>query len=509
MQTETITIGTGMLSGVDAVPITVEATTRSASDGTPRILGLVDAAVREAYHRVLHAFYALSLPQPRGVTTVNFAPAAIRKQGAGFDLPLAIALAGAAGMFGPERTRDLCAFGEVSLRGRLLPARGAISVALGARARGAHTLICSTPDAGLCAGIDGLCVIGAETLADALFFVTGQRDLAPVPATHTVTPPSSLDLIDIRGHTTPKIALAVAAAGGHNLLFVGPPGSGKSALCRRMPGLLPLPSDAEWLAILQVHTAAGLAGMPPRQRPLRAPHHTSSCASLLGGGIDVRPGEATLAHNGVLFLDELPEFRRDALEALRQPLEDGLITVGRVLKTVTMPANFTLVAAMNPCPCGYRGHPARPCQCSPAAIARYRNRISGPLLDRIDLQVEVPALDPLVFTVPRDHSQSTAVFRARIEEARARQERRNKTLGEPGANARLDGRALEAACAPIAKLEPLLQELMHLHRLGGRARVRVLRVARTLADLAERDCVQAEDVLEAAALRGYARQFTP
>ncbi len=494
-----------MLVGVDAIPITVEATTRAASDGTPRILGLVDAAVREAYHRVLHAFYELSLPQPRGVTTVNFAPAAVRKQGAGFDLPLAVALAGAAGMFGSSRTEGVCAFGEVSLRGILMPARGAISVALGARARGMHTLLCSIADAELCTGIEDLQVVGAATLADALFFLTGQRQLPAVAPLRPAAPPVALDLSDIRGHATPKLALAVAAAGGHNLLFAGPPGSGKSALCRRLPGLLPPPDEGEWLQILQVHTAAGLQGLPPRQRPLRAPHHSSSCASLLGGGIDVRPGEVTLAHHGVLFLDELPEFRRDTLEALRQPLEDGVVTIGRAQRTVRMPANFTLVAAMNPCPCGYRGHPQRPCHCSPPAIARYRNRISGPLLDRIDLQVEVPALDPSVFAIPGDLAMSSAVLATKIATARTRQAQRNASLGQPGPNAGLDGRALETACAPMAQLEPVLQEILRLHRLGGRARVRLLRVARTLADLADRASVTRDDLLEAAALRGYAR----
>jgi magnesium chelatase family protein len=268
------------------------------------------------------------------------------------------------------------------------------------------------------------------------------------------------------------------------------------------------PAAAARRQILQVHTAAGLQGLPLRQRPLRAPHHSSSCASLLGGGIDVRPGEVTLAHHGVLFLDELPEFRRDTLEALRQPLEDGIVTIGRAQRTVRMPASFTLVAAMNPCPCGYRGHPQRPCQCSPPTIARYRNRISGPLLDRIDLQVEVPALDPSVFAIPRDASLSTEVLAAKIQAARARQSQRNRALGQPGPNSALDGRALEEACAPLAQIEPVLQDILRLHRLGGRARVRLLRVARTLADLSERDTVLPDDLLEAAALRGYARLAT-
>jgi magnesium chelatase family protein len=495
-----------MVVGVEAVPITVEATARGASDGTPRILGLVDAAVREAYHRVLNAFFALSLPSPRGVTTVNFAPAALPKRGAGFDLPLALALAGAGGLFPPARTQGLCAFAEVSLRGHLLPARGAVSVALGARSRGARTLLCSTADAALCAGIDGLSVLGAPTLADALHWLAGHRELDRVPPPAPAAPAAAADLADIRGHETGKRALCVAAAGGHNLLLVGPPGSGKTALCRRLPGLLPPPTPAERLQILQVHTAAGLPGLP-WGRPLRAPHHTSSCASLLGGGADVRPGEATLAHLGVLFLDELPEFRRDALEALRQPLEDGIVTIGRARQTVTMPAAFTLVAAMNPCPCGFRGHPGRPCTCTPMLLARYRSRLSGPLLDRIDLQVEVPALDPGVLRLPPDPQWATAKLRGQVAAARDRQLARNRTGGGPVCNARLEDRLLARACRLDDPVEDLLEELLRLHQQSGRARVRWLRGARTLADLADREPITGDDVLEAAALRGFAREL--
>ena len=499
-----------MVIGVDAEPITIEATARSAGDGTPRILGLVDAAVREAYHRVLNAFFCLSLPTPRGVTTVNFAPASMRKSGSGFDLPLAIALAGSAGAFAPSRTLGLCACGEVSLQGKLLPARGAVSIALMARDRGMTTLLCSAPDSVLCADVEGIVVLGAETLADAIYWVAGRRDLQP--ALRIVSPQrrDALDLADIRGHETPKRALAVAAAGGHNLLFAGPPGSGKSALCRRLPGLLPEPSPQERLEILQVHAAAGLRLPGDGARPLRAPHHTSSSAALLGGGAEVRPGEATLAHCGVLFLDELPEFRRDALEALRQPLEDGEVTVGRARGTVTMPAAFTLVAAMNPCPCGFLGHPSRPCTCTPQAIHRYRARLSGPLLDRMDLQVEVPALDPAALRAPRDERHSTAALRECIDAARKRQLARNgKGAGSATCNARLLDRQLERACRLDQRAEDALEGTLRLAHAGGRARVRLLRVARTLADLDGRDDITTTEILEAAAMRGFARALQP
>ncbi len=502
-QIHTIIIGCGLVQGVDAIPVQVEATARHAGDGTPRLLGLVDACVREAYHRVLQAFFALDLPSPRGVTTVNFAPAALKKHGSGFDLPLALALAGAAGLFAAERAIKLFAFGEVSLRGDILPARGAVSVAVAARREGARAMLCSPADAALCAVVDGLPLHGAATLADAIYWLAGRRPLPPLPRLPRVAEEAVPDLADLRGHATPKKALTVAAAGGHNLLFVGPPGTGKSAMLRRLPGILP-PLDAnERLAVLQVHAAAGLT-LPGERRPLRAPHHTSSGASVLGGGADVRPGEVTLAHHGVLFLDELPEFRRDVLEALRQPLEDGTVTVGRARQTVTMPAQFLLVAAMNPCPCGYRGHRQRPCLCTPAAIARYRSRLSGPLLDRLDLQVEVPSLTAAELRAPEQAEGSTATLRAHVLVAHTRQLRRQTKNGIAVPNARLADRQLLAACAPDDKALHAVDEVLRLHHQSARGRVRLLRLARTLADLDDRDAVQEVDVWEAAALRGFA-----
>ncbi|MCC7397264.1 MAG: YifB family Mg chelatase-like AAA ATPase [Planctomycetes bacterium] len=500
----TITIGCGQVFGVDAVPVHVEATTQNAGDGTPRLLGLVDACVREAYHRVLQAFRALDLPSPRGVTTVNFAPAALKKHGSGFDLPLALALAGAAGLYPPERANGLFAFGEVSLRGHLLPARGAVSVALAARRAEARAMVCSSSDAELCSVVDDLPLHGAATLADAVYWLAGRREL-PRPLPRPPAPPTSCaDLAELRGLHTPKRALTVAAAGGHNLLFVGPPGTGKSALLRRLPGILPPLAAAERLEVLQVHAAAGLSLPPGAARPLRAPHHTSSTVSLCGGGADVRPGEITLAHHGVLFLDELPEFRRDALEALRQPLEDQVVTVGRAQRTVTMPARFLLVAAMNPCPCGYRGHRQRPCLCSPPLVARYRSRLSGPLLDRLDLQVEVPALLPAELRAPEDKAGSTAVLRERVLAAWSRQQHRQTRNGLLTPNARLQDRELAAVCRADEPTLQTLDDVLGRHRQSARGRVRLLRLARTLADLDDRDTIDAGDVLEAAALRGLA-----
>lgn len=498
-----------MVHGVDAVPVLVEATCRSAGDGTPRLLGLVDACVREAYHRVLQAFFALDLPPPRGVTTVNFAPASLKKQGSGFDLPLALALAGAAGLYPPERAEGLFAFGEISLRGDVLPARGAVSVAIAAQQHGATAMLCSPADAATCLVVDDLPLHGSTTLADAIYWLAGRRDLPTPQPRPSVGRSTVADLADLRGHATPKLALTVAAAGGHNLLFSGPPGTGKSAMLRRLPGILPPLTTPERRSVLQVHAAAGLLAGGSNgcgsgsERPLRAPHHTSSAASLLGGGPDVRPGEVTLAHHGVLFLDELPEFRRDLLEALRQPLEDGTVTVGRAQRTVTMPAKFLLTAAMNPCPCGYRGHRMRPCICTPKAIARYRSRLSGPLLDRLDLLVEVPALTARELRGPGEPEGSSSTLRERVMLAHQRQLHRQLSQSEFVANARLEDRDLNRACAAKTPALDALDEILRRHHQSPRGRVRLLRVARTLADLDDRERVAEVDIWQAAALRGF------
>jgi magnesium chelatase family protein len=499
MSEKPVSVGSAVIHGVDAVPIVIEATMRGES-GSPRILGQVDHVVREAYHRILSAFRADGVESPRGTPTINFAPAHVRKSGSGFDLPMALALAGAAGLFSPARLRGVTALGEISLEGAVLPARGAVSAAIAAIQEGRTQMLASEQDAPYAALVPGVQVFPVRRLKDALLWLRGEAAIAPARPPAPVEAPAALDVADIRGHETPKRALMVAAAGWHNLLFVGPPGSGKTALLHRLADLLPDPTEQQALEILKIHTVHGGRPRAWFKRPLRAPHHTSSHASLLGGGTDPRPGEVTLAHHGVLFLDELAEFRREVLEGLRQPLEEGWIAIGRAMRTVVMPADFLLVAAMNPCPCGYHGHPVRPCTCTHAQRRRYAARISGPLLDRFDMLVEVPALDPGQLSLPRDPAHSTARLRELVRAAALRQRRRGG--GTDARNGRLQDAALDRAVGRSREVVLTLEDVLRTYNLSARARVRLLRTARTIADLEGSDAVRRQDILAAARLRG-------
>lgn len=505
MSDQPVCVGSGTLFGVEAVPVTIEVKLHGEA-GTPRLLGLVGPAIREAYHRVLDAFMAEGLPAPRGVPVINFVPAGLPKDGTGFDLPLALALAGAAGIFPPERCAGLAAYGEVTLRGGVIAAPGAVSMALAAREARWRTLLLHPRDAALATLVPGIRTLGVRSLREAVAWLRGELTIAPAA---TMTEPrvsdAAHDLAEICGHETPKRALAVAAAGRHNVLFVGPPGSGKSALVQRLPGLLPPLRADEALEVVKIHSIIDAARTPSSAPPMRAPHHSSSTASLLGGGKNVRPGEVTLAHLGVLFLDELPEFRREALEGLRQPLEDRCITIGRAERVVSMPADCVLVAAMNPCPCGYLGHPRRACVCTSVAQRRYLARVSGPLLDRIDLQVPVPSLPPATLRSAPDPQWSTRALRDMVLAAVERQRHRNREPGSPRdawvANGRLPSPQLNRLTRPSGSVLDALDTVIATYRMSGRGRVRLLRMARTLADLDERSEVREDDVLEAAALR--------
>lgn len=504
-------IRSGALVGVEAVPVDIEVNTGEIGDFGLFIVGLPDAAVKESEDRVLSALANTGLLRPETHTTVNLAPGDLRKEGALYDLPIAIGLVGALGRLDLARCEGLVLAGELSLSGALRPIRGGVALALMARRLGLRGLLLPTASAEEAALVEGVAVHGVGSLDEAVRFLTGE--LRPRPLGPEDSPfrrravAHDVDFDEVKGQQAVRRATEVAVAGGHNLLLIGPPGSGKSLVARRIPTLLPDPSPEEFLEILAIASAAGL---PPGElgqgmrRPFRAPHHTISDVGLIGGGSMPGPGEVSLAHRGVLFLDELPEFRRSALEVLRQPLEDGQVTVSRASAKVTLPARLMLVAAMNPCPCGHLGDRQRECRCTPAAVQRYRSRISGPLLDRIDIQVEAPALsiEELRSAQPGEPS---AAMRARVAAARAAQLRR---FGDrAGAcNAAMGPSDLRAHAALERAQGDLLQQAMERLGLSARAYDRVLKVARTVADLAGSERIATTHLLEAIHYRSLDRR---
>ena len=493
--------------GIDAYPVHVEVDT-DRSLPTFTVVGLPDSAVRESKERVLAAIKNAGYQWPRRKITINLAPADRKKEGSAFDLPIAVGVLAASQQIKPVCLAEFALLGELSLNGSVRPVHGMLPMATSLHQQGLYGMIVPTQNAREAAIANGPLIYGVSSLNEALAILTGDARQRPyelnVEEVFRSNANYGVDFADVRGQDHAKRALEVAASGGHNLLMVGPPGSGKTMLARRLPTILPAPTLREALATTKIHSVAGI--LAPGQalvatRPFRAPHHTISDAGLIGGGAYPRPGEVSLSHHGVLFLDELPEFRRNVVEALRQPLEDHTVTITRAQISLAYPADFTLVAAMNPCPCGYLADARHTCTCSPAAIRRYRARVSGPLLDRIDIHIEVPALayDDLA---NKQGGESSAQILQRVNAARQRQ--LDRFAGELFCNAHMSTRHTRRHCALDDAGQALLEKAMARLGLSARAYDRILKVARTIADLADAP-IQSQHLAEAIQYRALDR----
>jgi magnesium chelatase family protein len=504
-------LNTFALVGIDGVPVEVEV---DASAGLPKtvLVGLPEMAVRESVHRIERALANLGYDRPPGRTTINLAPADLRKDTGGFDLPIALGMLVATGQLLPEHIRSYATVGELALDGSVRPIKGVLSMAMAAAERGIEKIVVPAANAREAAVVQNVAVYGVSTLAEAVGILSGQLPAEPVVVQiedlFARLSVYDTDFADVRGQEFAKRALVVAAAGAHNVMMIGSPGSGKTMLARRLPAILPPLTLLESLETTRIYSAMGR--LKPDEpllatRPFRSPHHTISDAGMVGGGSTPVPGEISLAHHGVLFLDELPEFNRRSLEVLRQPLEEGNVTISRALASSTFPASFVLVAAMNPCPCGYLGDARHACKCNPMQIERYMGRISGPLLDRIDMHIEVPSV-PFQELAARTDGTSSASMREQVSRARQVQ-RRRFGVDSHRLNGRMTSKQLRRFCPMNDECRGLMKNAMEELGLSARAHDRILRMARTIADLDEADDIKSGHLTEAIGYRSLDRKL--